>query len=264
MNEVLSDSSALIGRHMRHLARTPEKLIGVTIMPIALVLVFGYLFGSAMSVPGGGDYHEYIMAGIFVQMMLAGITTTAIGVSDDLRNGLVDRFRSLPMSQVAVLVGRTVSDLVLTLLSCIGITVVGYLIGWRTNNGILQTLGGFALLLMLGYAVAWLGALIGLVVSNPEAVSSIAAFITMPLAFLSAAFIPLNNLPGWLQLIAEWNPISAVVGACRELWGNPNAVTSESAWPLQHPVPYSVVATSLFLVIIVPLASRAYRRAVAG
>ncbi|GGP46340.1 ABC transporter permease [Streptomyces sindenensis] len=264
MNEALNDSVVLIGRHMRHLTRIPEKLIGVTIMPIALVLVFGYLFGSAMSVPGGGNYQEYIMAGIFVQMMLAGIGTTAIGVADDLNNGLVDRFRSLPMSQVAVLIGRTASDLVLTLVSCIGITAVGYLIGWRTHQGFVKTLAGFGLLLLLGYAVSWLGVLIGLVVRNPEAVNSISVFISMPLSFLSAAFIPLNNLPSWLQVIAEWNPMSAVVTAVRSLWGNPTAVTADSSFALRHPLPFALIGSILLLAVMVPLASRAYRRAVAA
>ncbi|UED88447.1 ABC transporter permease [Streptomyces profundus] len=264
MQEMVADSIALIGRHMKHIARTPEKLIGVTVMPIAFVLVFGYMFGSAMTVPGGGNYREFIMAGIFVQMMLAGIGTTAVGVSTDLENGLVERFRSLPMSQVAVLVGRTVSDLVLTIMSCVGITVVGLMIGWRAHNGVWKTLAAFGLILLLGYSVAWVGALIGLVVRNAEAVSSIAAFITMPLAFLSSAFFPLTNLPSWLRTIAEWNPISSVVSACRELWGNPTAVTDESATVMQNPLPYAVIGPLLVLAITIPLASRAYRRAVSN
>ncbi|MCX4803077.1 ABC transporter permease [Streptomyces sp. NPDC058682] len=263
MSIVLSDSAALVGRHMRHLIRIPEKLIGVTVMPIALVLVFGYLFGSAMEVPGGGDYREYIMAGIFVQMMLAGIGTTAIGVADDLNNGLVDRFRSLPMSQVAVLIGRTVSDLALTFISCIGITVVGLLIGWRPHGNALETVAAFGLLLLLGFAVSWLGVVLALLIRNPEAVSSITTFITMPLSFLSAAFIPLNNLPAWLRTIAEWNPISAVVSACRDLWGNPTAVTADSAFALRHPVPFALAGSVLLLAVMMPLATRAYRRAVA-
>ncbi|MEV5281239.1 MULTISPECIES: ABC transporter permease [unclassified Streptomyces] len=261
MSELVSDTFALTGRHMRHIARVPEKLIGVTIGPVVLVLIFGYLFGSAMSVPGG-NYREYIMAGIFTQVMFSALGTSAAGVADDLNNGLVDRFRSLPMSRYAVLLGRTVSDLAMTALSCVVMAVVGSLIGWRAHNGLLKTIAGFALLLLLGFTMCWLGALLGLLVRSPEAVNSLAMLMSMPFTFLSNAFVPLDGLPRWLQLIAEWNPISAVVSSCRDLWGNPGTVVS-GALPAQHPVPTALLVLGLLLAVVAPLAARAYHRAAA-
>lgn len=258
MIEVLSDSVALFGRHMRHIRRVPTKLLSVTLMPVAFVLVFGYLFGSAMSVPNGG-YREFIMAGIFVQMMLSSMQNTALGVITDLDNGLVDRFRSLPMSRAAVLIGRTFSDVVLAVLTCVVMGPVGYLIGWRIHTGLLKGLAGFLLLLMLGFAMAWLGTLFGLLLRTSEAVNSVGFVVALPLSFLSSAFIPLSGLPAWLRTLAEWNPVSSVAASCRDLWGNPGAVPSD-AFPAQHPVLVSLASTVVLLAVSVPLASRAYRK----
>lgn len=259
MTELAGDVSALFGRHMKHLARVPEKLLGVTLMPVAYVVVFGILFGSAISVPGG-DYKNYLMSGIFTQMMLTNLSNTGLGVADDLRNGAVDRFRSLPMSRSAVLVARTLSDLTLAVIACVAMAAVGWLIGWRTNEGLLSALAAFGLLLLLGFTMAWIGALIGLSVRSNEAVNSIAFVVIMPLTFLSNAFIPLDGLPGWLRTVCEWNPISAVVAACRELFGNTAAVEGGS-FPVQHPIPVSVVLLCAVIALVVPLAVRAYRRA---
>lgn len=259
MTETLSDSMALIGRHLRHLLRVPERLLSVTLMPVMYVIVFGFLFGSAMQVEGG-NYREYIMAGIFAQVMLANLQTTAVGVVDDLRNGLVDRFRSLPMSRYAVLVGRTVSDLMLSAVAIVVMSVVGYLIGWRVNTGAGDIVTAFALLLLLGLGSAWLGALLGLSLRNVEAVSAVMSMVMMPLTFLSSAFIPLSGLPDWLRAIAVWNPLSAVVGALRELFGNPTSV-ADSSFPSTHPIPVAVGLVALIIVLAMPLAARKYRTA---
>ncbi|MFH9268703.1 MULTISPECIES: ABC transporter permease [unclassified Streptomyces] len=257
---VLSDSGALVGRQMRHIRRVPTKLLSVTLMPVAYVLLFGYLFGSAMEVPNG-SYREFIMAGIFVQMMLSGIQTTALGVTGDLNNGLVDRFRSLPISRVSVLIGRTVSDMALAAITCVVMGGVGYAIGWRMNEGILNGLTGFGLLLLQGLTMSWIGCWIGLALRSVEAVNSVGFVLTFPLAFLSSAFIPLTGLPGWLRTVAEWNPVSAVAGSCRELWGNPGAAASDS-FPAQHPIPVAFGSMLILLAIVVPLALRSYRKAV--
>ncbi|MEU0179441.1 ABC transporter permease [Streptomyces massasporeus] len=262
MTEALSDSFALVGRQMRHIRRMPEQLLGITVMPVALVVVFGYLFGSAMQVPGEGGYKEYIMAGIFAQVMLANITTTAVGVVGDLNNGLVDRFRALPIFRSSVLVGRTVADAVLVAWTCAVMAGVGYLIGWRAHNGVLRTLAGFGLLLLMGFAMSWLGALIGLTLRNAEAVSALAGVVMMPLAFLSNAFVPLDGLPGWLRTIAEWNPVSAVVSASRDLFGNERG-TSGGAFPAEHPIPTALVVLVVLIAVTVPLAGRAYQKAAA-
>ncbi|QKW22410.1 ABC transporter permease [Kitasatospora sp. NA04385] len=261
MNGLVADSSVLIGRHLRHLRRVPSKLIGVTLMPIAFVLVFGYLFGSAMQVPGG-DYHDFIMAGVFVQMLLSGMGNTSLGIIGDLNNGLVDRFRSLPMSRGSVLLARTVSDLMLSAITCLVMSVVGFLVGWRIHTGVLSALAGFGLLLLQGFAMAWFGVLLGLWLRGAEAVNSVGFIMAMPLSFLSSAFIPLNGLPGWLSTIAEWNPVSSVASACRRLWGNPTGISSDS-FPAQHPIPVAILSFAVLLVVTVPLSMRAYRRAVA-
>ncbi|MFI1224663.1 MULTISPECIES: ABC transporter permease [unclassified Streptomyces] len=260
MRELAMDTAALTGRHMRHIVRVPEKLIGVTVAPVVMVLIFGFIFGSAMTVPGGGNYREYIMAGIFTQVMFSAVGTSAAGVADDLKNGLVDRFRSLPMSRYAVLLGRTFSDMTMTALSCLVMAVVGVLIGWKAHHGILKTLAGFGLLMLLGFSMCWLGALIGLVVRSPEAVNSIASMLVMPFALLSNSFVPLDGLPRWMQVIAEWNPVSSVVSACRDLWGNPSTVVSD-ALPAQHPLATALLTLGVMLAIVVPLAARAYQRA---
>ncbi|WP_326613573.1 ABC transporter permease [Streptomyces scopuliridis] len=262
MVELVSDVSALVGRHMKHLVRIPEKLLSVTLMPVAYVVVFGVLFGSAISVPGS-DYRSYLMAGIFTQMMLTNVGNTALGVAGDLSNGVVDRFRSLPMSRSSVLIARTLSDLTLAVIACVTMAIVGYLMGWRVHEGFLNALAGFGLLLLLGYTMAWLGALIGLLARSAEAVNSIAFMLVMPLTFLSNAFIPLDGLPGWLRWLCEWNPVSAVVAACRELFGNTTTGTGKGAFPVQYPVPVSLVLCGLLLAAVVPAAVGAYRRAAA-
>ncbi|WP_326609080.1 ABC transporter permease [Streptomyces scopuliridis] len=259
MTESLSDSLALIGRHLRHLARVPERLLSVTLMPVMYVIVFGFLFGSAMQVEGG-DYREYIMAGIFAQVMLANLQTTAVGVVDDLRNGLVDRFRSLPMSRYAVLIGRTVSDLLLSSIAVVVMAVVGYLIGWRVHTGLGNIVAAFGLLLLLGLGAAWLGALLGLSLRNVEAVSAVMSMVMMPLTFLSSAFIPPSGLPGWLQAITVWNPLSSVVEAVRQLFGNPSSV-GDSSFPALHPVPVAMVLVAAMIALAMPLAARRYRTA---
>ncbi|MBM2619515.1 ABC transporter permease [Actinoplanes sp. LDG1-06] len=262
MSYVLTDSAALFGRHLTHFKRLPQQLISVTLMPIMFVFLFGYLFGSSMVVPDG-KYLDYIMAGILAQMMLANAINTGVGVADDLNNGLVDRFRSLPMTQFSVLLGRTAADLVLNIIALLFMVLVGLLMGWRPHGSALSTIGGVALLLLLGYTMTWLGCLIGLTLRHPQVINSVAMAVTMPLAFLSAGFFPINNLPGWVSAIASWNPVSAIVTGVRELWGNPVGYGDDPSWPLRHPVPVSLITLIVLLLIIVPLATRAYRSAAA-
>lgn len=261
MTETVSDSLVLVGRHLRHLTRVPTKLISVTVLPVVMVLVFGYLFGSAMTVPGG-NYREYIMAGIFTQVMLSTVSSTAAGVAADLSGGMVDRFRSMPMARSSVLVGRTVADLLLSALACLMMAMVGLLIGWRVHHGLLRALGGFAVLLAAGFVFAWLGAFVGLAVRSAEAVTAVTFLLTVPFTFLSNAFIPLTGLPSWLRVAAEWNPVSAVVAALRRLWGNTGRVTGTSL-PAEHPLPVALISLAVLLLLVIPAATRTYRTAVA-
>ncbi len=264
MTTALSDAAAVTGRNLRHIPRVPEKLATVSFQPVIFVLLFGYLFGSAIHVPGGG-YREFIMAGIFTQMMVIGAATTAVGVADDLGKGLVDRFRSLPMARSAVLIGRTVADLALSVLSCVAMAAAGLAIGWRIHHGPAQALAGFGLLLLLGFAMAWVGALLGLLIRDAESVNAATFGVLMPLTFLSNAFIPPAGLPAWLRAVADWNPVSATVTACRDLFGNTLAATTTAGagLPSQHPILASAGWSLLILLLAVPLAVRAYRSAVA-
>lgn len=258
----VNEVNVLLARHLRHLARMPERLLGVTIMPIAYVALFGILFGSAMQAPGG-DYRSYFMAGILAQTMLNNVSSTALGIASDLRGGLVERFRSLPMSPLSVVVARTASSLVLSLISIVVMTGVGFLLGWRITTGPGPALGAFALLLGLSLVMSWAGFLMGVVVKDPEAINSVAALIILPLTFLSNAFIPLGGLPDWLATICAWNPLSTVVTACRELFGNPTGPTAAS-WSSSNPVFASVAVLGVGLAVLVPATVRAYRRAVAS
>ncbi|MEU9113908.1 ABC transporter permease [Streptomyces sp. NPDC048483] len=262
MNYFLSDSLALAGRQLKQLKRVPTKLISVTVVPIVTVLIFGYLFGSMINTPGL-NYRSFIMAGIFMQVMLSGVSSTAIGVAADLKTGIVDRFRSMPIARPAVLVGRTLADILLSALACTIMALVGLLIGWRTTTDPVKIISGFAILLLAGYVLAWLGALIGLALRSPEAVTSVTFLISMPLTFLSNAFVNPSVLPSGLQIVAEWNPVSAVIGAMRELWGNTAPGTVSTAFPAQYPVVVAVVSLLVLMVILVPTSTRAYRAATA-
>ena len=260
MRKLLSDWLALIERHLLHLRRIRQRLVALTLLPTVFTLVFGVLFGSVISVPGGG-YAEFVMAGIFLQLMLSSVPNAAIGAIEDLRTGLVDRFRSLPMAGSAVLVGRSAGDTSVRAISCVPMSLVGLLIGWRVHTGPWGLLAGFAVLLSFGLVMAWVGALVGLVSGTPETAASLPGLILMPAMFLSNAFIPLGGLPDWLQAIAVWNPLSAVVGAARELWGNPAALVSD-AFPVRQPLLASVIWLVLIMAVVAPLAIRRYRTAI--
>ncbi|MCX4819020.1 ABC transporter permease [Streptomyces sp. NBC_01142] len=258
-----SDVLALTGRHLRHLRRTPEKIIGVALTPVAMVIILGYLFATVVKVENsGGEYREYIMAGVFAQVGLSCIGITAIGVAGDLGKGLIDRFRSLPMGRATVLVGHTLADLVTAAMSIAVVALTGLLVGWRVHGTFGETLAGFALLLAFAYAMLWVGALLGMVMRNLEAINGVAALLLVLFSFLSSSFMPLTGLPGWLRAAAEWNPVSAVSEACRQLWGNTGAVSSGS-YPVEHPVIVSLITLSVLIAVLVPLSLRVYRTSAA-
>ncbi|HLU97651.1 MAG TPA: ABC transporter permease [Thermobifida alba] len=258
MQAVLSDNLALLHRYLLHIARMPERLLAVTLMPVLYVVVLGYLFGSMVVLPEG-DYREYLMAGIMAQTMLTNVTNTALSVADDLRNGLVERFGSLPMSQSSVLFARTATSVLLSVVSLLMMTAVGLLIGWRVEDPLLA-LGGFGVLLLLGYAMAWIGAWIGLALRSAESINAVALVVVVPMTFLSTAFIPTSTLPEWLGVVCEWNPLSAVVNAARELFGNSTNVAG-SALPTLYPIPSALLLCAALLLVAVPLALRAHQRA---
>ncbi|SDG50687.1 ABC-type polysaccharide/polyol phosphate export permease [Lentzea fradiae] len=259
MNGVLVDTTALIGRHLLHLRRTPTRILGVTLTPLTMVLVLGYMLNKAISVRGG-DYLGYMMAGVGAQVALACVGSIAIGTATSLRNGLVDRFRSLPTSRGAILVAHTVSDLGLAAIGICIASIVGALLGWRPDTGVLSIAAGFGLLLLFTYVMLWFGLLLGLSVRSPEALGALSGLVLVCGSFLSNAFVPLDGLPGWLRVVAEWNPISAVSSACRQLWGGPMSASTGSVVS-EHPLPAALVMLAVIAAVTVPLSCRAYHAA---
>jgi ABC-2 type transport system permease protein len=258
----VGDVLALTGRHLRHLRRTPEKLIAVALTPVAMVVILGYLFASVITIKGNGgvEYHDYVMAGVFAQIGLTCIGITALGVASDLSKGLIDRFRSLPMARSSVLVSHTAADLVPVAISMVAVGSIGLLVGWRTDADPLSVAGGFALLLAFAYAMLWLGALLGMVLRNMEAINGISALALVILSFMSNSFMPLSGLPGWLRTAVEWNPVSSVSEACRVLWGNAPA-SSGGSLPMEHPVLVSAITVAALIAVLIPVALRTFRTA---
>ncbi|MET8174170.1 ABC transporter permease [Streptomyces clavifer] len=263
----VADSLVVARRNLIRMARIPEMVIFGLIQPIMFVVLFTYVFGGSIKVGStisSADYREFLMAGIFAQTVTFATAGAGAGIADDMHKGLIDRFRSLPMARGAVLTGRTLADLVQTALTLVVLAGVALIIGWRTHENLGKVLLGFLLLLLLGYAFSWIGALIGLVVRTPEAATSGGLIWLFPLTFISNAFVDANQMPTVLRHIAEWNPFSATVQACRELFGNlPPGFVTPDAWPMQHPILASVIWSVLIIVVFRTLAVRKYRSATA-
>ena len=261
--EAVNDGWVVTKRNLLKIKRIPDLLIFSTIQPIMFVLLFAYVFGGSIAIPGV-NYREYLMPGIFVQTVAFGAGITAIGLADDLQKGIVDRFRSLPMSRAAVLIGRTTSDLLNNVFVVVVMSLTGLLVGWRIHNGFLNAVAAYALLFLFGYAMSWISAVIGLSVKSVEVAQS-AGFIWMfPLTFLSNAFVATDRLPGWLQPVADWNPISSIVLALRDMFGNaPEGFARGAGFPAQHPIPLAVGWCLLILLIFMPMAIARYRKAAA-
>ncbi|MFI8434883.1 ABC transporter permease [Streptomyces sp. NPDC079020] len=263
IGQSVRDSLVIARRNLIRMARIPEMIIFGLVQPIMFVVLFSYVFGGSLVIAGSTDateYRNFLMAGIFAQTVTFATAGAGAGIADDMHKGLIDRFRSLPMARGAVLTGRTLADLVQTTLTLVVLAIVALLVGWRTHENIGKVLGAFGLLLLLGYAFSWIGALIGLTVRTPEAATSGGLIWLFPVTFISNAFVPTENMAGWLQPIAEWNPFSATVQACRVLFGNPG-VSPSDAWPMVHPVWASLLWSLLILVVFRTLSVRKYRRA---
>ncbi|MEU9286897.1 ABC transporter permease [Streptomyces sp. NPDC048275] len=269
IGQSIRDSLVVAKRNLIRMSRIPEMVIFGLIQPIMFVVLFSYVFGGSMQIGGSTsstDYRNFLMAGIFAQTVTFATAGAGAGIADDMHKGLIDRFRSLPMARGAVLTGRTLADLVQTALTLLVLAAVALLVGWRvgsdgdTNAG--KVLGAFGLLLLSGYAFTWIGALIGLSVRTPEAATSGGLIWLFPVTFISNAFVDSSNMTPWLRHIADWNPFSATVQACRVLFGNPGVSTSD-AWPMQHPVWASVIYSILIIAVFRTLAVRKYRSATA-
>jgi ABC transporter DrrB family efflux protein len=259
----LHDGWVVTKRNLLKYKRIPDLIIFSTIQPIMFVLLFAYVFGGAIPIEGV-NYKEFLMPGIFVQTVAFGAGVTAIGLADDLQKGIVDRFRSLPMSRAAVLVGRTTSDLLNNVFVVLIMSITGLIVGWRINTNVWKGIAGYLILFAFAYAMSWISAVIGLSVKSVEVAQS-AGFIWMfPLTFLSNAFVPTSTLPPVLQPIAEWNPISSVVLSLRDLWGNaPSGVERGSGFPAEHPIGLALLWIAAILIVFIPLSISRYRKAAA-
>jgi ABC transporter DrrB family efflux protein len=252
----------LCRRSIARIAREPEQLSDVTIQPVIFVLLFTYVFGSAIHLPGGGDYHQYLISGMFGMAMAGSAPGTAVGITTDMSTGLIDRFRSLPISRSAVLAGRTLSDLATQLLGIIVLAVTGLAVGWRIHNGIGDAALAVGLSLLFAFAATWAGACAGMLMRSPEAAQALGFIVFLPLSFVSNAFVPTQGMPAWLQDFANWNPISALAAACRNLFGGENPAASVQAWPMQHPELAVLIWSIGLIAVFAPTAVYLYRRKV--
>jgi ABC-2 type transport system permease protein len=256
----LADIWAMTRRNLVHISREPMQLSDVTIQPLLFTVLFVYIFGGAIPIPGGGSYVDFLLAGILALNLVTSTMGTAVGLSTDLHEGMIDRFRTLPMWRSSVLVGRTFADLMTACVCCLIVAVTGLVIGWRPGADAISVVGGFALILLFSYSLTWIAACVGLNSKSPESAASFGFIVLFPLAFVSNAFVPTQHMPGWMQAFANWNPVSAVVAATRHLWGNPNPSSTIQAWPMQHPVEAALIWSVAILAIAAPLAARIFKK----
>ncbi len=253
-----SDGWVMAKRNLIKIKRVPDILVFVLISPIMFVLLFAYVFGGAIDVPNV-DYKEFLVPGIFAQTVVFGATFTGYGLADDMQKGIIDRFRSLPMSQSAVLVGRTTSDVAYNIISLTIMGLTGLLVGWRIREGLVDAVLGFLLLLVFAYAISWIMAYVGLLVPSVEVVNNASFIVIMPLTFVSNAFVPQTSFDGVLKTFVEWNPVSTVTQACRELFGNTGGIPAPDSWAMQNPVVYSLIWSAAIVAVFAPLSVRQYR-----
>lgn len=246
----VSDTIEMVKRNLRHIPRSPELLLDVTIQPVIFTVLFVYVFGGAIQIPGM-SYVNYLMAGIFVQTLIFACMTSGIGLAYDLQKGLVDRFRSLPMSRSAVVAGRTLTDLLRGILAVTIMFIVGLAVGFRPEGTPLDWVIGLGILLLFAFAFSWIGVTIGMFVGTPEAVQAALFVFVFPLTFVSSAFVPVDTMPSWLQPFAEYQPLSIVIDMLRNIFtGQP--WHSDAVW--------SLAWTILLLAIFFPIAIRLYKK----
>ena len=256
--EAVSDGRVVAWRNLKRVPRIPELAIFAVLQSIMFVLLFAFVFGGAIPLPGGGSYREYLMPGIYIQTLAFASITTAIGMADDMSKGLIDRFRSLPMARSAVLSGRTSADVVYNSVILVVLMLSGLVVGWRVHGTVGDFVLAVFLMLLFTFTMSWIGVLPGLLVKTVEVAQQLGFLVIFPLTFVSNAFVPTETLPGILEPIAEWNPISALVSATRDLFGNPNPFPSDS-WPGDHALFLSFAWTLGLLAVFAPLAVRRYR-----
>jgi ABC transporter DrrB family efflux protein len=258
--ETVSDASVITKRNLIKIKRVPDLVVWTTMMPIMFVLLFAYVFGGAIDVPGVG-YREFLIAGIFVQTVVFGASFTGYSVAEDLQKGIIDRFRSLPMAPSAVLFGRTISDVAINVISLAIMSLTGLIVGWRVHTSLPEAVAAYLLILAFAYAISWVTAYVALLVRTPEVVNNACFVVIFPVTYIANTFVPSQTLPGPLEAFANWNPISTVTQAARELFGNTSSqLPAPDTWSMQNPVVYSLLWIALILAVFIPLATRQYGR----
>ncbi len=257
---LLQQSLAITRRNLIHIKRMPEMLMDVTIQPVMFVALFAYVFGGSIAVSSPQGYREWLLAGIMGQTIAFASFIVAVGLTADIDKGIVDRMRSLPIHTSSILVGRSLSSLIHSSIGIVVMSLTGLVIGWRIRTSVLEALAGYGLLLLWGFAMIWVGILVGSALRSVEAVQGVMFTTIFPLTFLSNAFAPTESMTPVLRTIAEWNPISALVQAVRELWGNTGPAPADAALPLQYPVIATLVWTIALTAILAPLSLRAFQR----
>jgi ABC transporter DrrB family efflux protein len=261
---VFHDVWVIARRGLIHMKRQPEQLSDATIQPIMFVLLFAFVFGGAIKVPGGGSYKEFLMGGIFAQTLVFSAFGVAMSIANDRKNQAVDRFRSLPIANGAVLGGHAVANVLKSLLPIVLMSLTGLLVGWRIHSSAVDVAHAYLLMIVFSFAMIWIGVLLGSLVATPEGVTGIAFAVLFPITFIASTFVPVITMPEPLRTVAEWNPTTSLSDALRELFGNPNtpAVPSDP-WPIQHPIAYTWIWIIAIVVVVAPLAVRIYRKSIA-
>ncbi len=255
----IRDVWAMARRNLVHISREPMQLSDVTLQPVLFTVLFVYIFGGGIPIPHG-SYKDFVLAGLLALNLVTSTMGTAVGLSTDVHEGMIDRFRALPMWRASVLVGRSVADLATACLCALIVGVTGLVVGWRPDASLASVVAGFALVLLFAYALTWIAMCVGLNSKSPESAASFGFIVLFPLAFISNAMVPTQHMPGWLSAVADWNPVSAVTAAARHLFGNPNPSATIGAWPMQHPVLAAAAWSVFILAVAAPLASWMFRR----
>lgn len=256
---LLADTLVYARRNVQHIRQIPEKLLDVTIQPLMFVMLFAYVFGGAIDVSGGG-YREYLIGGILIQSLAFAMMGPATAIATDLTEGVIDRFRSLPSSRAAYLLGHYLAELAGVLLSIVVLLGAGLLVGWRTHTDVWHVSEAILLLIVFASGIIWLGTWLGMMVRSADAVMGVGFTLVFPLTFISNAFVPIASLPNVLQWFASWNPVSVLVAAVRTLFGNPLSPVTKHIWPMEHPVAAAWIDCVILLAIAVPLALHRYRQ----
>ncbi|BBY45990.1 ABC transporter permease [Mycolicibacterium celeriflavum] len=257
---IAQQSWIMVKRNMIHTKRMPEMLSDVTAQPIMFVLLFAFVFGASIVNPGGTNYREFLLPGIQAQTIVFSAFVVAAGITADVEKGIIDRFRSLPIARSSVLIGRSLASLIHSSLGVVVMALTGLAIGWRIRGSVAEAALAFALVLVFGFGIIWFGILIGSLLRSVEAVNGVMFTVLFPITFLANTFVPTEPMPHWLRVIAEWNPVSSLAQAMRELWGNGGPAPESAQLPLHHPVLATIVWSLVLTAIFAPFALRAYAR----